>query len=68
MITIDGTVRDIRGYPLFFLIIDEINRANLATVFGELIYGLEYRTEPVATPYSVNNNNRISMPDNLYII
>ncbi len=52
----------------FFLIIDEINRANLATVFGELIYGLEYRTEPVATPYSVNNNNRISMPDNLYII
>lgn len=52
----------------FFLIIDEINRANLATVFGELIYGLEYRTEPIATPYSVNNNNRISLPDNLYII
>ena len=52
----------------FFLIIDEINRANLATVFGELIYGLEYRTEPVATLYSVNNNNRISIPDNLYII
>ena len=52
----------------FFLVIDEINRANLATVFGELIYGLEYRTEPVATPYSVKNNNRISMPDNLYII
>ena len=52
----------------FFLIIDEINRANLATVFGELIYGLEYRLEPVATPYAVNNNNRISIPDNLYII
>ncbi len=51
----------------FFLIIDEINRANLATVFGELIYGLEYRTEAVTTPYSVNNN-RISLPDNLYII
>ncbi len=52
----------------FFLIIDEINRANLATVFGELIYGLEYRLEPVATPYAVNNNNRISIPNNLYII
>lgn len=52
----------------FFLIIDEINRANLATVFGELIYGLEYRTESVTTPYAVNNNNRISLPENLYII
>lgn len=52
----------------FFLIIDEINRANLATVFGELIYGLEYRLEPVTTPYAVNNNNRISIPNNLYII
>lgn len=52
----------------FFLIIDEINRANLATVFGELIYGLEYRTEQVATPYSVKNDNRISLPENLYII
>lgn len=52
----------------FFLIIDEINRANLATVFGELIYGLEYRTEPVATPYAVNNSNRINLPENLYII
>lgn len=52
----------------FYLIIDEINRANLATVFGELIYGLEYRTESVATPYAVNNNNRISLPENLYII
>ncbi|MCF0133905.1 MAG: AAA family ATPase [Blautia sp.] len=52
----------------FYLIIDEINRANLATVFGELIYGLEYRTEPVATPYAVKSDNRISLPENLYII
>ncbi len=52
----------------FYLIIDEINRANLATVFGELIYGLEYRKESVSTPYSVDNNNSISIPDNLYII
>ena len=52
----------------FFLIIDEINRANLAAVFGELIYGLEYRTEQVATPYSIDDNNRISIPDNLYIV
>ncbi|WMJ87756.1 AAA family ATPase [Anaerocolumna sp. MB42-C2] len=52
----------------FFLIIDEINRANLATVFGELIYGLEYRKEGVATPYTVDKSNKISLPDNLYLI
>lgn len=52
----------------FYLIIDEINRANLATVFGELIYGLEYRNKGVATPYSVDGSNKVLLPDNLYII
>lgn len=52
----------------FFLVVDEINRANLATVFGELIYGLEYRGEAVATPYSIKGSNKLSLPKNLYII
>ena len=52
----------------FFLVIDEINRANLATVFGELIYGLEYRGKGVATPYTVDNSNKVLLPDNLYIL
>lgn len=52
----------------FFLVIDEINRANLATVFGELIYGLEYRGKSVATPYTVEGSNKVALPDNLYIL
>lgn len=52
----------------FYLVIDEINRANLATVFGELIYALEYRDSEVATPYSVGNDARLQIPGNLYIV
>lgn len=52
----------------FYLVIDEINRANLATVFGELIYALEYRDSEVATPYSVGADARLQIPSNLYIV
>lgn len=52
------------------LIIDEINRANLPVVLGELIYALEYRGQAVETMYSVesDNGNKITIPENLYII
>lgn len=52
----------------FYLVIDEINRANLATVFGELIYALEYRDSEVATPYTVDGDSRLQIPGNLYIV
>lgn len=52
----------------YFLLIDEINRADVATVFGELIYALEYRDEAIETPYEVEKSSKITVPDNLYII
>ena len=52
----------------YFLIIDEINRADLAAVFGELIYALEYRGESVSIPYEIYGNSTLTVPDNLYII
>ena len=45
------------------LIIDELNRANLSQVFGELMYLLEYRDEKVylasGEPFSIPQNVRI---------
>src|SRR5690606_3930851 len=52
----------------YILILDEINRANLSSVLGELIYALEYRGREVESMYAVNNSNKISLPGNLYII
>lgn len=52
----------------FVLIIDEINRANLPSVLGELIYALEYRGESVDSMYAIGTDKTITIPNNLYII
>ena len=47
------------------LIIDEINRANLARVFGELMYLLEHRHRPIAL---AGGGPEFSIPANVYLI
>ena len=51
-----------------FLIIDEINRGNLAKLFGELYFLLEYRDKKIRMQYQKEGEPDFSLPPNLYII
>ena len=48
-----------------FLVIDEINRGNLAKALGELYFLLEYRDSEISLQYS---DEPFRLPGNLYII
>jgi 5-methylcytosine-specific restriction enzyme B len=50
--------------PRYVMLIDEINRAKTARVFGELLYLLEYRDKEL----ELQNGTRFSIPSNLYIV
>src|ERR1700681_4253 len=47
-----------------FLVMDEMNRANLARVLGELLYLFEYRLAKIDLPYTRD----FTLPENLYFV
>lgn len=64
--TVDAA-RENPGTP-YFLIIDEINRGNLAKVFGELYFLLEYRDQNVDLLYASDDEVGFTLPDNVFVI
>jgi 5-methylcytosine-specific restriction enzyme B len=58
----------------YVLVIDELNRGNVAKVFGELYFLLEYRGEKIRLQYSEdsedddNEEPRFGLPKNLWIV
>lgn len=61
----DLALREGNQHVPYFLVIDEINRANLAKVFGELYFLLEYRRKSVRLTYSGDD---FRLPPNLFVI
>ena len=61
-----GEAAEDPGKP-YVLVIDEINRANIAKVFGELYFLLEYRDAEVELLYS-ENGTPFKLPPNLFVI
>lgn len=59
--------REARSNPetSYVLVIDEINRGNIAKVFGELYFLLEYRDESISLLYG---EERFQLPGNVFII
>ena len=68
---VDGSLRKMAKIAeanpsvIHYLIIDEVNRGNIAKVFGELYFLLEYRTENALLQYS---GLPFRIPENLRII
>ena len=67
LLTAAERARNNPGTP-HILVIDEINRGNLAKVFGELYFLLEYRDRRVRLQYQDGDEEGFSLPDNLFII
>lgn len=79
---LDGKIETVKGYFLelcetaandkkhpYVLMLDEINRVDLARLFGEAFSCIENRNESVDLPYKIDGVKlKLTVPDNLYII
>jgi len=52
----------------FLLIVDEINRGNLSSIFGELIMAIEPDKRGIPIPLSYLKESTLIVPENLYLI
>src|SRR5262249_26358337 len=57
-------VRDLGSDAPCVMIIDEMNRANLSRVFGELMYLLEYRDKSIP----LSQGKQFTIPPNVFLI
>lgn len=58
--------RDAEGDPCV-LVIDELNRADISRVFGEVMHLLEYREKPIRLANGPEDG-RFSIPANVYVV
>jgi hypothetical protein len=60
----EAVAKDSNPSARYVLVIDEVNRAKISRVFGELLYLLEYRDRSV----TLQSGEEFSIPKNLYIV